>query len=537
MTYTHGYNTGYKNKNTECHWGNPLVFTTHDGIEVYAGGSSRGGGWWKMEQLPDLAMGPDNEVRKGYSSLEVKTKFTNMDGWSCLDHLVTREPPAVLEMDFPDYNVPQDCFKSFWESIAIDIREKGIKTIHCMCMGGHGRTGIQLACLRWHLATEGERKEWPDAHTLVMDIRNSYCHSAVEADSQQAYVALMCGIPIGQPLPFHKGYGGAYGGGGAWSKSAVVEADKDYDAHNRPILECSECDFCAHEDEEDDLEPGDFCWDYDCQGKLVDVTDMLVQRTNTKHLSSSCLCLTTLDVTSELNVMKVGLLSRELMVELHGENWPQVMQKLFNQHKKKTLRGQLLRILNKALLDEDDKDREDTLVCITDTSCDERMSGSKKPDYSKKGDLKFTSRSFVECGFCTTKASPNKMGYAWKTNGQNTSSKLEHICSECVLKLGDMELESRIDKHAGMYICQPVLPKEDSDEDNWPRGHIVDSISPNYALRLKIRRDQNKPNVGDPSDDDDLDDLSGKYSTIDYSDDDTLDAMLDADLRDEVIWI
>ena len=75
-TYGHTYNT-YKNEKTECHWGNPLVFTTHDGIEVYAGGSSRGGGWWRMEPLPDLAMGPDNEVRKGYSSLEVKTKFTN----------------------------------------------------------------------------------------------------------------------------------------------------------------------------------------------------------------------------------------------------------------------------------------------------------------------------------------------------------------------------------------------------------------------------------------------------------------------------
>ena len=531
-TYGHTYNTGYKNQKTECHWGNPLVFTTHDGIEVYAGGSSRGGGWWKMEPLPDLAMGPDSEVRKGYSTLEVKTKARNMDGWSCLDHLVTREPPAVLEMDFPDYNVPQDCDVQFWVSIAHDIREKDIKTVHTMCMGGHGRTGIQLACLRWHLATEEERKAWPDAHTLVMDIRNAYCHSAVEADSQQAYVATMCGIPVGQPLPFHKGYG-AY----KTNSYSTIEVDKDYDAHNRPILECTECDFCAHEDEEDDLTPGDFCWDYNCQGKLVDVTGMLVQRTSTKHLSSSCLCLTTLDVTSELNVMKVGILSRDLMTELHGEEWPKVMQKLFNQHKKTTLRGQLLRTLNKALLDEDDKDREDILVCITDTSCDERMSSFEKPDYSKKEDLKFTSRSFVQCGFCTTKASPSKMAYAWKTNGENTSSKLENICSECVLKLGDMELESRIESHGGIHVCQPVLVKEDSDEENWPKGHLVDEISPNYALRLKIRRDQNKPNVDDPKDVDDFDDLSGKYNNdIDYSDDNILDAMLEEDLR-EVSWI
>ena len=528
MTYTQ-YNTGYRSEKTECHWGNPLVFTTHDGIEVYAGGSSRGGGWWKMDPLPDLAMGPDNEVRKGYSTLEVKTKARNMDGWSCLDSLVTREPPAVLEMDFPDYNVPQDCDVEFWVSLANDIREKDIKTVHTMCMGGHGRTGIQLACLRWHLATEEEREAWPDAHTLVMDIRNAYCHSAVEADSQQTYVAVMCDIPIGQKLPFHKGYGGY-----SYSKANTVQADKDYDAHNRPILECTECDFCTHEDDEVELEPGEFCWDYQCHGKLVDVTDMLVHRTSTKHLSTSCLCLTTLDVTSELNVMKVGNLSRALMVELHGESWPQVMQKLFNQHKKSTLRGQLLRILNKELLDDDDDNRENVLVCITDTTCDDRMKNSIKPDYSKKSDLRFTSRSFVECGFCTTTASPNKMSYAIKTLGDNTLSKLEHICSECVIKLGDMELQPRISKTTteALHVCNPIM---NENADGWPTGHLVDSISPNYALRLMTRREQNKPNK-DKSEFD-FDDLSGKYNNdIDYSDDNVLDAMLENDMR-EVSWI
>jgi len=522
MSYGHAYtyNT-YKNEKTECHWGNPLVFTTHDGIEVYAGGSSRGGGWWKMEPLPDLAMGPDNEVRKGYSTLEVKTKFKNMDGWSCTEHLVTREPPAVLEMDFPDYNVPQDCFKSFWESIAIDIREKGIKTIHCMCMGGHGRTGIQLACLRWHLATEEERKAWPDAHTLVMDIRNAYCHSAVEADSQQTYVAQMCEIPRGENLSFHKGYG-TY-----TQKSDVKMAKKTARTpHNRPILECTECDYLCYEDEADDLEEDDFCWDHQCQGKLVDVTSMLVDRTSTKHASSSCLCLTTLDVTSELNVMKVGLLSRQLMIDLHGENWPQVMQKLFNQHKKTTLRGKLLRNLNKSLLDDDDGDREDILVCITDTTSDERMSEFAKPDYNKKADLKFSSRGFVECGFCSTKASPSKMAYARKVKNDNVTGKLAHICSECVLKIGEMEFEARIEmgKLGTTHVCQPVTGIVEANE--WPTGHLVDGISPNFALRLSQRRAQNKPQHKKSFDDDDL---SGKYNTVDYSDPKVLDALADGE--------
>ena len=525
-TYGHTYNTGYKNEKTECHWGNPLVFTTHDGIKVYAGGSSRGGGWWKMEPLPDLAMGPDNEVRKGYSSLEVKTKFKNMDGWSCTEHLVTREPPAVLEMDFPDYNVPQDCFKSFWESIAIDIREKGIKTIHCMCMGGHGRTGIQLACLRWHLATEEERKAWPDAYTLVMDIRSNYCNSAVEADSQQTYVAEMCGIPRGENLSFHKGYG-------TYSHSSVTKKKTEITAHNRGILECTSCDFISYEDKDDDLEVGDFCWDHMCHGKLEDVTDMLVDRTSTKHFSSSCLCLTTLDVTSELNVMEVGLLSRQLMVDLHGEDWPQVMQKLFNQHKKTSLRGKLLRTLNMALLDEDDDHREDILVCITDTTCDERMSEHSKPDYSKKSDLKFTSRSFVECGFCSTKASPSRMTYAHNVKSDNTVDKLKHMCSECALKMGDMEFEARIEVDGALHMCQPVLGQ--TDEDDWPRGHIEVGISPNYALRLRMRREQNKATSKQSYGSDD--DLSGKY--VDYSDDKTLDALMydEVTFDDGVSWI
>ena len=524
MSYGHTYTyNAYKNEKTECHWGNPLVFTTHDGVEVYAGGSSRGGGWWKMEPLPDLAMGPDNEVRKGYSSLEVKTKFKNMDGWSCTEHLVTREPPAVLEMDFPDYNVPQDCFKSFWESIAIDIREKGIKTIHCMCMGGHGRTGIQLACLRWHLATEEERKAWPDAYTLVMDIRNSYCHSAVEADSQQSYVAAMCGIPRGENLPFHKGYG-------TYSQKSTTKVEKkNITAHNRAILECTECDFTCYEEREDDLEEADFCWDHNCHGKLQDVTDMLVDRTTTKQYSNSCLCLTTLDVASELNVMKVGLLSRQLMVDLHGENWPQVMQKLFNQHKKTTLRGKLLRNLNNVLLDEDDSNREPLLVCITDTSCDERMKEFAKPDYSKKADLKFTSRGFVECGFCATRASPNRMTYAHKVKSDNSAGKLTHLCSECALKMGEMEFEHRIFVDNALHVCQPVIGNE--PEADWPRGHIEVGISPNYALRLRMRREQNKPTKKVSYD---LDDLSGKYTDIDYSDDDTLDALM---YDDGVRWV
>ena len=184
-----------------------------------------------MRPLPGLAMGPDNEVKKGYSELIVKTKGTNMEGWKSLENLTAKEPPAVLEMDFPDYNVPQDCKEEFWQDIVEDIREREIKVVHVMCMGGHGRTGIQLACLRWFLATEEEREAWPDAHALIMAVRKPYCDKAVEADKQQAYVAQMCGIPNGPMLPFHKG------GYTSYSKKTEDKGDKKLSGANIDLLE------------------------------------------------------------------------------------------------------------------------------------------------------------------------------------------------------------------------------------------------------------------------------------------------------------
>ena len=82
------------------------MFTTHDGIEVHAGGSSRGGGWWKRDELPDLAMGPDNEVKRGYNQLKCDTATKNMEGWRVNALFEEKEPPAVIEKDFPDHSVP-----------------------------------------------------------------------------------------------------------------------------------------------------------------------------------------------------------------------------------------------------------------------------------------------------------------------------------------------------------------------------------------------------------------------------------------------
>ena len=196
-----------KKKNSwECHTGNPLVFTSHDGIEVYGGGSSRKGGWWLMDPIPDLAMGPDEQVHKGLPS-KFSTRGLDSEKWSCMSKIVQCEPKEILAIDFPDYKIPQDIGKAFWVELVENIRANNIKTIHCMCMGGHGRTGVQLAILRYLLANDEERKSWPDANALIMAIREPYCHKAVEATAQQKYVAKVCDLESGQTLPFHKGGG------------------------------------------------------------------------------------------------------------------------------------------------------------------------------------------------------------------------------------------------------------------------------------------------------------------------------------------
>ena len=138
------------------------------------------------------------------------TRGLETASWPCMGEIEVVIPPKnILAMDFPDFNVPEDLGKEFWEQLVVDIRKNKVKTIHCMCMGGHGRTGVQLAILRYLFATEKEREDWKSAYDVVKAIRGPYCDKAVEATKQQQYVADMCGIPAGEALSFHKAqYGG-----------------------------------------------------------------------------------------------------------------------------------------------------------------------------------------------------------------------------------------------------------------------------------------------------------------------------------------
>ena len=177
---------------SNCHTGNPLVFEAQ-GVKVYAGGNTRDGGWIKMKPLPDLAIGPTGVIRT------MKTRNFFPSGWTCADNISVRDAPHIIELEWPDFSIPSDVTRPFWVALVDDILSKGIKTVSTQCMGGHGRTGVQL-CILAHLMIPQEQHSWKDSAELVKHIRDIYCHHAVEGRSQQKYIADVLEIPIGEDL-------------------------------------------------------------------------------------------------------------------------------------------------------------------------------------------------------------------------------------------------------------------------------------------------------------------------------------------------
>ena len=185
-----------------CHTGQRKVIEV-GGVELYAGGRNRNGGWQKMQPMADLAMGP-SETMGSLSSAGTSVP----EGWVC-EHLLPK-PPLFVSFDWPDFSIPK-VNKEFWYALADDIQKNNIKTVSCQCAGGHGRTGVQLAILTYILskmtqspaastegAWEGERTEWATAYDLIMDVRSAHCEHAVEAVSQHEYIAMVCNLPMGK---------------------------------------------------------------------------------------------------------------------------------------------------------------------------------------------------------------------------------------------------------------------------------------------------------------------------------------------------
>ena len=201
--------TTWKAPEPPCHSGQNKVFTTTGGIDVYAGGRNRNGGWWVMRPAPDLAIGPDETMRP--FSMKTVASTVVPEGWSCDQFIGRTDPPKfMIEMDFPDFGVPK-VEDYFWYALHDDIVEHDIKSISTQCAGGHGRTGVQLAILYYLLNDDDVKSTIADAAQLIELVRDLHCSHAVETNEQQRYIARVLDIPAGASVVTER-----YGGWSSW---------------------------------------------------------------------------------------------------------------------------------------------------------------------------------------------------------------------------------------------------------------------------------------------------------------------------------
>ena len=179
-----------------CHTGNPLVFEAH-GIKVYGGGNTRAGAHQNMNPKPDVAIGPEGVMHTR------RTRDNFPKGWSCASMLKHEDMPLFIEIDWPDFGIPNNITKEFWPTLVEDFKKNNVKSVSCSCMGGHGRTGVQL-CILAHLMLPEKDRVWEDAGQLINHIREVYCDHAVEGLEQQEYIAEMLDIPVGKSLFIEK---------------------------------------------------------------------------------------------------------------------------------------------------------------------------------------------------------------------------------------------------------------------------------------------------------------------------------------------
>ena len=184
-----------------CHTGNIPVIE-EQGVIVYGGGTNRDGGWHTMDEVPDLALGPKGVMRSVHYNDVIP------DGWKCANAFIAQQVPILIEIDWPDFSIPRNLGKEFWLALVDDIKEKGIKTVSCQCMGGHGRTGVQLAILMHYLTPE-DKRTWKDTADLVMEVRKRMCEHCVESKSQQTYIAEVCDLPEGESVIVSRGFDSA----------------------------------------------------------------------------------------------------------------------------------------------------------------------------------------------------------------------------------------------------------------------------------------------------------------------------------------
>jgi hypothetical protein len=279
--------TTWKAPAPPCHSGQNKVFTTTGGIDVYAGGRNRSGGWWMCNAPLDLAIGPDETMRPTYGkTLDGSTVVPK--GWSCDQFVGRTDPPKyMIEMDFPDFGVPQ-VEDYFWYALHDDIVEHGVKSISTQCAGGHGRTGVQLAILYYLLNDDDVKATIKDAAQLIELVRELHCDHAVETNEQQQYIARVLDIPAGESVVVERysGWSGYSWGSdkgkavtttGATSPKTTMATD-GYDlsekyvmADTQKALAVEECECCGEIDYSLDE---DRC--YSCGWELPDNKDTML---------------------------------------------------------------------------------------------------------------------------------------------------------------------------------------------------------------------------------------------------------------------
>jgi len=221
-----------------CHTGSVLV-GTFGGVTLWAGGDSRKGGWWTLKPYPDLAIGPKGHVNKPRF---ISSQHELPEGFEHLaEHFggdANEEPSKVIALDWPDFSVPKDTPSEFWHALRDEILKQDFTSVYCMCMGGHGRTGISLSILIHLLATPEERL-WTDYAGLLAWVHENYCDQAVEGKDQAQYAADACGLDLGDVIINHyRGGGGAwdwadYTHGGGWGKQTPVTVKNDKHAFGK----------------------------------------------------------------------------------------------------------------------------------------------------------------------------------------------------------------------------------------------------------------------------------------------------------------
>ena len=240
-----------------CHTGNILVFST-GGVDVYGGGSSRNGCWYRMDPLPDLALGPSDVVKRDVLSFP--------EGWAISKY--APKPPVIIPIDWPDYSIPRTLKREFWLDLAHDIKTQDIKTVSCQCVGGHGRTGVQLAILA-HLLIPKEEHTWKNSAQLIRFVRSRMCEHEVEAASQQKYIADVCQIPLGEDLfpPVNRSAYNNYAF--QWSGYDNFTLTKTISHQGEHVYECLSCDNMGFHHEPNQKGVG--C--DKCQDEMIDVSE------------------------------------------------------------------------------------------------------------------------------------------------------------------------------------------------------------------------------------------------------------------------